>query len=174
MEGINIDVRHDVPKGIYWHGALGLTRGYVVSVPAGFYNTTTCTNCANQYIVPGINFDGYFQSTVPYANGSATIGYRWAPGKYIDLSPTYYGNNNAFYRPAFVELDAHAGYSLTKNISLLATFMNITGIYDLNQNIIYNCPCAPVPVIAGAPPEPNVVTGGEYGPRAVTVTINVH
>jgi len=174
MEGINIDVRHDVPRGIYWHGALGLTRGYVVSVPAGFYNTATCMNCANQYIIPGMNYDGYFQSTVPYANGSATIGYRWEPGKYVDLSPTYYGSNNQYYRPAFMELDAHMGYPLTKNVSLLATFQNITGMYDQSQELAFTCPCLTAPVIAGAAQEFSGLYGLPYGPRAVTVTLQLH
>ena len=149
FEGINIDIHHDVSKGIYWHGALGLTRAYVVSFPAGFYNTASCSNCANTYIVPGINFDGEFQSTVPYANGSAEVGYRWAPGKYIDLAPTYYGNNNEYFRPAFIEFDAHAGYALTKNVSLLATFRNITGIYGQDYELVV--PATGAPSVVGAP-----------------------
>jgi hypothetical protein len=174
FEGINFDIRHDVPKGMYWHGALGLTRGYVVSVPAGFYNGTTgfpatpCTNCANTYIVPGINFDGQFQSTVPYANGAAEIGYRWSPGRYVDISPTYYGKNNPYFEPAFIELDAHAGYTLTKNVSLIATFRNITGIYG--QNYQYFAPSLGAPTVAGLP---YALFGIPYGPRSLIVTLNL-
>jgi hypothetical protein len=178
MEGINLDIHHDAPRGLYWQGALGLTRGYVVSVPAGFYNTKSCPNtpCQNQYIIPGVNFDGYFQSTVPYANGSATIGYRWAPGKYVDLSPTYYGNNNAYYVPAFLEFNAQVGYALTKNVSLLATFRNITGIYDGAESVINGPPGSFMlaPVVQGAPQENNGLYGGQFGPRAVVVTLSVH
>jgi len=176
MEGINIDLHHDVPRGIYWQGALGLTRGYVVNVPAGFYNNNTCpsTPCVNTYVIPGANFDGYFQSPVAYANGSATIGYRWAPGKYVDLSPTYYGNNNAYFRPAFLEFNAHAGYPLTKNVSLLATFNNITDIYGGSQNLAFYCPCLTAPVVAGAAQQTYGLYGLQYGPRFVTLTIDVH
>jgi hypothetical protein len=176
LEGINVDIRHETPRGFYWHGALGLTRAYVVSLPAGFYNknglpcdTTTGVNCANTYIVPGINFDGEFQSTVPYANGTAQIGYRWAPGKYVDLSPTYYGNNNPFFQPAFIELDAHAGYPLTKNVSLLATFRNITGIHG--QNFEYLNPSMGAPTVAGLL---NPLFALPYGPRAITLTLNLN
>jgi hypothetical protein len=179
-EGINIDIRHDVPKGIYWHGELGLTRAYVVSLPAGFYNTagSTCsaatytTTCQDTYIVPGINFDGQYQSTVPYAKGSAQIGYRWSPGKYVDLEPTYYGNNNAYFQPAFVEFDAHAGYLLTKNVSLLATFSNITGIHGQAIQSF-----SPFGIALTAPTTVGVPYGEfglPYGPRTVIVTANIH
>jgi hypothetical protein len=186
MEGINIEIRHDVPKGIYWQGSLGLTRGYVVSVPAGFYDTAaavkagtpclatlTAANCQNQYVIPGANFNGFFDSAVPYANGSATIGYRWAPGKYVDLSPTYFGNNNSYYEPAFLEFDAHAGYPLTKNVSLMATFSNITGIYGGSQSVIFHCPCLTAPVLPGTPQQTYGLYGAPYGPRTVIFTLNI-
>jgi outer membrane receptor protein involved in Fe transport len=177
-QGINLDIRHDVPKGIYWHGELGLTRGYVVSLPAGFYNVagSTCraatylSTCQDTYIVPGINFDGQEQSTVPYATGSAQIGYRWSPGKFVDLEPTYYGNNNSYYVPAFVTFDAHAGYPLTKNVSLLATFRNITGIYG--QALQTQSPFGgfiTAPTVVGGPYQ---LYGLPYGVRSVSITAN--
>jgi outer membrane receptor protein involved in Fe transport len=169
FEGINLDIRHDVPRGIYWQGALGLTRGYVVSVPPGFYDAANCTNCVNTYIVPGMNFDGYFQSTVPYANGFAQIGYRWNPDTYVDLTPTYYGNNNGYYEPAFVEVDGHVGYPLTKNVRLVATFRNITGIYDRNYQ--YVTPTLGAPNITG-PPSP--LFGIPYGPRTAIISLEFH
>jgi len=172
-EGMNVDVRHDVPQGIYWHAALGLTRAYVVSVPSGFYNTpgatcnmTTGVNCTNIYVIPGMNFNGQYQSTVPYANGSMQLGYRWSPQKYIDLQPTYYGKNNTYFEPAFFEFDGHAGYPLTKTISLLATFRNITGVYG--QNIQALIPSLAAPTVAGMP---YPLYGLPYGPRTVIVTM---
>lgn len=172
--GVNLDIRHDVPKGIYWHGALGLSRAYVVNVPAGFYNdpTVPCKNCANTYILTGSNFNGFFQSTVPYANGTAQIGYRWSPGKYIDLSPTYYGNGNPYYVPAFVEFDAHAGFALTKNVSLLVTFRNITGAYDLNY-AHYGTVSTGAENIAGSGLLPNPLFEIPFGPRSAIVTLNL-
>jgi outer membrane receptor protein involved in Fe transport len=178
MEGINLDIRHDVPSGYYWHGTLGFTRGYVVSLTPGFYNSTTgfpptpCTNCTNQTIIPGANFNSAaYSGGVPYASASAEIGYRWNPGKYVDLAPTYYGNNNIYNEPAFVELDAHAGYPLTKNVSLLAIFRNITGIYDQSYQV-YN-PTYTVPTIHGATGYyQGALFGVPYGPRSVIVTAN--
>ncbi len=123
----------------------------------------------NSYIIPGINFDGAFQSTAPYANGSAQIGYRWSPGKYVDLSPTYYGNGNPYFVPAFLKFDAHVGYALTRSVSLLANFRNITGIYG--QNFATLGPTFPL----GAPTafrNPLPLNGVPYGPRTVVVTAN--
>jgi hypothetical protein len=120
--------------------------------------------------VPGANFNGAYSAAVPYANASVQIGYRWRPGKYVDISSTYYGNNNPYFEPAFVEFDGHIGYPLTKNVSLLATFKNITGIYD--QSIqVYN-PAYAIPVIQGAPPNsyPGAALTLPYGPRTVIVT----
>jgi outer membrane receptor protein involved in Fe transport len=172
-EGINLDLRRDVPHGWYWRATLGLTRGYVVSVPPGFYNdpAVPCTNCTNLYVVPGANFNGAYSAIVPYAMASAQLGYRWGPGKYFDLLPTYYGNNNQYYEKAFVELDAHAGYAVTNNVWLLATVKNITGAYDDSIQHIY--PSYLIPTIAGAgPTAPSAALGLPYGPRAVIVTLD--
>jgi len=173
-EGINVEITHDVAHGIYWHGAIGLTRGYVVSVPPGFYNDPLSgPNSINTGIVPGINFDGQSTSglpAVPYANGSAQFGYRWSPQKYVDLSPTYYGKDNAYLQPAFLELDAHASYPLTKNVSLLATFRNITGAYDGDNQILSASPILGAPTVTGMP---YPLYGLPYGPRTVIVTAHV-
>jgi outer membrane receptor protein involved in Fe transport len=123
-EGVLLDVRHDVPHGVTWALSGGLTRGYVVSLPAGFYNdpsgpcnfTTAMTPdgspCPNLNIVPGANFNGTFLASIPYAQALASLGYRWNAVKYVDLVGTYYGNNNTYFHPAFVELDGHIGYPL--------------------------------------------------------------
>jgi outer membrane receptor protein involved in Fe transport len=174
MEGINLDVRRDVSSGYYWRATLGFTRGFVVSVPPGFYDGHGCTNCANQAIVPGLNFNSAagYGVTVPYASASAQLGYRWKPGTYLDLSSTYYGNNNIYYTPrAFVELDAHAGYAFTKHVSLLLWFSNLTGVYD--QSFQRFQLSYAVPVIAGAPPySPGGAYELPYGPRSVMATVN--
>jgi outer membrane receptor protein involved in Fe transport len=177
-EGILVDLRHTVPHGTYWSLSGGLTRGYVVSVPTGFYNGTTgypytpCTDCANLNVVPGVNFNGTFTNgvSVPYAQGLGTLGYRWSAYKYVDLVGTYYGNNNTYFRPAFVELDGHIGYPLTRNVSLLVTFRNITGIYDGAYQIWSPGNFSGAPTISGLP---YVLYGEMYGPRTVLLTSNV-
>ena len=175
-EGVNFAIQHDPVTGFYWSAAAGLTRGYVVSVPPGFYNGVDvtgapCTNCANNYILPGQNFNGAFQSTVPYANGTALLGYRWAERKYVDLAPTYYGNNNQYFQPAFLELDAHAGYPVTKNFSLIATLRNVTGIHGDKYQFFQ--PTFSVPTLPDSGPAPfGALIGLPYGPRSVIITAN--
>jgi len=180
MEGVNFTVKHDVASGYYWNAALGLTRGYLVNVPASFYNNPSvpCTKCENQTFVPGLNFNsaaGYL-ATVPYANASALLGYRWNRGTYIDLQPTYFGNNNGYLEPAFAALNGHIGYALGKRISLLATFKNITGAYD--NSVAHYYPAYQNPVIPGAAPVTDGIAAplspNAYGPRAVILTASLH
>jgi len=88
------------------------------------------------------------------------------------LTSTYYGNNNIFNVPhAFVVLDAHARYDLTKNVGLLVTFENITGAYDESIEdfgIIGNT----TPVVSGSTGfYPGASYIQPYGPRAAIVTL---
>jgi hypothetical protein len=163
---------------MYWTLSGGLTRGYVVSVPPSFYNTaggvcdpSTGANCTNAMILPNSNFNGCFAASIPYAQGIGKLGYRWSGEKYVDLVGTYYGNNNTYFRPAFVELDGHLGYPLTKNASFLITFRNITGIYDSPLTTTSPENITGAPTLTG-PPEP--LYSETYGPRTVLMTLNFH
>lgn len=167
-EGINTEARHDVPKGMYWDAALGLTRGYVVSVPKGFYNSSYGVNTVNTYIVPNINFTGQYQSTVPYASGNAEIGYRWRPDRFVAVATTYYGNNNAYFYPAFAAFDLKGGYAITKNIALRADFQNISGIHGQNYQSLL--PSTGAPVVSGLP---FALIGIPYQPRSLIVTVDL-
>jgi outer membrane receptor protein involved in Fe transport len=170
MEGLNLDVHRDVASGYYWRGTLGFTRGYVTSVPSGFYDTPgICKNCTNEGVVLGPNFNSaVYTVTVPYASASAKLGYRWTSGKFAELSSTYYGSNNIYNTTrAFVELDINAGYPVTRNLSLLATFRNVTGAYD--DEIQRYFPSYQVPVVSGAPAF-GVAYPIPYGPRALLFT----
>ena len=173
-EGINLDLRHEPSRGYYWHFALGLSRAYIVSVPAGFYDgvsgypPTPCTNCENTYLLPGQNFDGQGVAAVPYANGSAALGFRFKPNTYVEINPTYYGNGNPYYQPAFVEFDAHGGYAVTPNVSLFATFSNIFGIHG--QGYGFLVPTIGAPTVSGQQPYP--LFGIPYGPRSLILTLN--
>jgi outer membrane receptor protein involved in Fe transport len=182
-EGLLLDLHHDASHGIYWALSGGLTRGYVVSVPTGFYsdasgpcNHATATTpdgnpCPNLTVVPGVNFNGTFAASIPYAQGLGTLGYRWNAEKYADLVATYYGNNNTYFRPAFMELDGYIGYPIAKNISLLATFRNITGIYDGSTQILSPGIFSGAPTISGLP---SVLYGEMYGPRTIILTTQIH
>lgn len=176
-EGILLDVRNEPPHGFNWSFSGGLTRGYVVSVPSGFYdvagstcNRTTAVGCQNLTVMPGINFNGTFAPAIPYAQALATLGYRWLAGSQLNLAATYYGNNNTYFRPAFVELDASAGIPLNKNVSLLARYRNITGIYGGAAAIWNFGDIIGAPTIAG-PLSP--LYGEMYGPRALLLTTQI-
>lgn len=173
MEGINFEAHRNVPSGLYWTANMGLTRAYVVSVPAGFYDNPAlhCNNCVNQAIIPGLNYNTAAGDlgTIPYSTAYAEVGWRWRPGTFFGLAGTYYGPNNAYYtvRP-FVEADARVGYAINPHVSLLVTLVNVTGVYD--RSIQLSTPTYLIPVLPNAPPnfrEPNVIP---YGPRAITVT----
>ena len=59
---------------------------------------------------------------------------------------------------------AHGAYPLTRNVALLATFRNITGIYG--QNYQFFAPSLGAPSVAGLPPSP--LYGLPYGPPMYT------
>jgi len=177
-EGILLDVRHDVPQGLYWSLSGGLTRGYLVSVPTGFYNTAggTCVlstgaYCQNLTVVPNINFNGQFATSIPYSQGLGVFGYRWSQEKYLNLTMTYYGNNNTYFRPAFAEFNGNIGYPVTKNMSLLVTFRNITGVYDGPTQTFSAANLSGAPTITGLP---YPLYGEEYGPRTIILTMDIH
>jgi len=175
-EGLLIDLHHDVPRGLYWTFSGGLTRGYLVSVPQSFYNSPgqTCdlvtgVGCTNVNVMPNINFNGTFTGvSVPYAQALGVLGYRWDIRKSVDITGVYFGNNNTYFHPGFVEFDGHIHYPLTKILSLSATFRNITGIYDRAMQIY--SPASGAPTITGLP---YPLYGEQYGPRTVLMTLNL-
>lgn len=172
-EGILLDLHHDVAHGFDWSLSSGLTRGYVVSLPSGFYDdpTVPCTNCVNTSVVPNINFNGTFEGAIPYAQATGIVGYQWRADEYINLVATYFGNNNSYYRPAFADLDSNLEIPLTKYASILLTLRNITQVYDAPYSTISMANIIGVPAIGGAP---YPLLSEEYGPRALIVTAKFH
>jgi len=182
-EGLLLDVRHEVSRGLFWSFAGGLTRGYVVKLPAGFYNTATGTcnvttgaNCQNVAIIPGINFNGEFPAVsnaaavIPYAQALGTIGYRSSDFGRLDLVGTYYGNNNTYLQPAFIEWDGHLSVPLSKNVALLATLRNVTNVYGSSIQTFATSTISGAPTITGLP---YPLYGEQYGPRALILTSQV-
>ena len=173
-EGLLLSVRHDVARGIYGGVLFGMTRAYVMSVPPGFYDSPpNCTQCVNLAVVPSINLEGggiVGGATVPYSQGSATIGYRWSPHTYVELEPTYYGPNNSYYRPAFFEANGRISYAINRRVSLIATFRNITGVYDGSVYSLALSNLWGIPTIAGPA---DTAYGEQYGPRAVVLTSQI-
>jgi len=178
-EGVTLDLRRNVPQGIYWKFSAGLTRGYVVGVPDGFYNVanatcnmTTGANCKNTTVIPGINFNGTFAASIPYSSGLGSFGYRWSPERFINFQTVYYGNNNTYFRPAFFVYNADLGLPLGKNVSVQASVLNIGGAWDTPTQIL-----SPDNIMVGAPQigfKPVGLYGEMYSPRTVTLTMHVH
>jgi hypothetical protein len=183
-EGILLEARHEVPRGIYWSLTGGFTRGFVVSVPAGFYNAApavcdfaTGAGCTNINVVPDVNFNGSFTSggggfvggvNIPYAQAHGIFGYRWNPSAYADVVGTYFGKNNTYFVPAFVGWDAHIGFGIHEGTSLLLTFRNFTGVYNGSTQVYSEGNLHPAPTVAGLP---YPLYAEAYGPRAVIVTL---
>jgi outer membrane receptor protein involved in Fe transport len=174
MEGTNLSIRRDVPRGVYWNFALGLTRGYIPSLPASFYLLPGCkTPCTNTTLIPGINFTGGdAPGRVPYANGNASLGYRWSPWKFAELSSTYVGNQNSYFVKPFVALDLRAGYPVSNNLSILGTYENLTcqdcALYaTYSQSTVMG-----IPTVKGTVPWEGYPV--VYSPRSLLLTLNYH
>ena len=177
FEGLALGFKHEVAHGVFGSFSGGFTRSYVISVPAGIYNFLgpcnfkTLANCQNLAVVPGINMNGAFGTPVPYAQGFGRVGYRWRPGTAFDVTGTYFGNNNTYFRPAFVEMDGHASYAFNKNLSLNLTLRNMTAMYDSPIQVLNLANSYGAPAVAGPPFQLN---GEEYGPRALLLNMRLH
>lgn len=180
-EGINLHIDHSpLGRGIYWNASIGFIRAFIVNLPAGFYTGPTSfancppthpNQCTNTELIPGINFNGATQSgvsPVPYAQGFATVGYRWGPRTFVDIAPTYYGNGNAYFYPAFFVFDMHAGYPIGRYVTLYATFRNMTDEHGQSFATI-GVPNLTAPAAIGYP---FGEWGIPYGPRSLILTAN--
>jgi outer membrane receptor protein involved in Fe transport len=177
-EGVEIDLRHDVPHGYFWSASGSMMRGYVAYLPPGFYNSggtcnvSTGANCATgtANVVQGVNFNASFtNANVPYAQGFALFGYRWKPQLFVAGDVHYFGNNNGYYAPAFVVFDANASYPLTDHISVQGTFRNITdqdgdSVGNFANGVTYPTAFGPKSYYMSVP----------YGPRTFLLTFRVH
>jgi hypothetical protein len=174
MEGVNLSARADAPRGVYWNFGLGLTRGYVANLPASFYLLPGCTRpCTNTTFIPGINFaGGDAPGRIPYANGNASVGYRWAPWKFAELSSAYIGNQNAYFVQPFVALDLRVGYPLSNSLSISGTYENLTC-----QDCALLARWSPstvmgIPAVTGVKPWQGFPSS--YSPRSLLLTLNYH
>ena len=87
----------------------------------------------------------------------------------MGIDATYFGNNNSYFRPPFVELDGSFNYRLTRNVSVGLAFQNITGIYDGSIQSLLPSNVIGAPTIAGPP---YALYGQQYGPRTVRLTLS--
>jgi len=151
-----------------------LMRAYLVSVPAGFYDSNLGPNTKNSLVVPNVNFQGTFltgagvgDAPIPYSQGYAEVGYRFPHRSNATLRATYYGPNNTYYRPAFVILGATAQLGLGEHAALQLSADNLSNQYSSPYlDAISN---KAVPLENG---NVGVPFGDNYGPRTVKLSMS--
>jgi outer membrane receptor protein involved in Fe transport len=182
-EGVELDIG-DVPAtGLGFRIEADLMRAYAYDLPPGFYcadvPANMCTPAhynANLGVIPGINwtasgagFNTVNADAVPYAMGYGELNYRTAWGTYFNLGATYYGNNNAYSRPAFFVVSAAIREPVRPGTELELSADNLLNVYpDAWTNYFGGVPsplAAPAPdglglPVAGVGP----TDGGNYGP----------
>src|SRR5581483_2434130 len=93
----------------------------------------------NLTIIPNENFDGGMSGIgrTPYAQGFSSLGWQSRKGFETNVNITYYGNNNAFYRPPFFTVDLNGNVPVARNMSLGIVLANVTNIYP---SLFYTTP----------------------------------
>jgi len=133
FRGVEFAYRYSPPIGLGGSVQGSLMRAYTYNLPPGFYATASGGPlAANLTIIPNINFNGAGAlARVPYAQGYAEVNYNGLRGWYASLGLNYYGNNNAYYRPAFAALTANLRVPISKRVTLQLTRTNLTNVYPL-------------------------------------------
>lgn len=145
-EGLELEVKRDVPVGIGWRVEGALIRAFAYNVSSSIYATSAGPLTTNLAVIPNVNFQpsgsgyngienidaGY--GRVPYAQGYAEINYRNAHGLYANIGVLYYGSDNTYNVPAFGVLSGSFRVPVTPNSSLQLSAYNITGAYSNSWN----------------------------------------
>ncbi len=136
-DGVELSLHRTPPSGLGYRIQGSLQRAFVYDLPAGFYNTASCSNCTNLAVLPNINFqtsgagyNGLGFSRVPYSTGYGEINYRWHNGAHVLAGVTYYGPNNSYGQPAFGVVNASFDQPLTRRMSLQLSIYNVTNAYS--------------------------------------------
>jgi hypothetical protein len=145
-EGVELAVGHDGPRGFFWNVAGSLMRSAPYDLPASFYSLPGMPYSTNLGLVNGANFTGVNTGfngasngvSMPYAAGSASLGYRIKHDGFIRLDLNYYGNNNQYYEPAFGVANITAGLPIAGGLQLTATWANVTNAYNSPYPIYQN------------------------------------
>jgi hypothetical protein len=175
-EGVELAARCDPAEGFGGRLSATLMRAYVVSVPAGFYDTASGPNTTNLGVIPGVNFfpnggtyNGLSPARVPYAQGYGEVNFRSLRSllSYAAMGMTYYGNNNAYNQPPFFVVHASLQFKLGANTTLLAAGDNLTGQYKSSYYTLDGG--IPVPLANG---RLGGTDAGNYGPTTYRITIH--
>jgi hypothetical protein len=142
-EGVELTIRKDPPVGFGVIAQGTLLHSYPYDISPCFY--TTKPNCSggaatNLGIVNGVTYLGGagagsptyngFTDAIPYATGYGELHYRTPHGGFASLGATYYGNNNTFYVPAFLSVNANTIFPLGDADTYLSiNVVNVTNAY---------------------------------------------
>jgi outer membrane receptor protein involved in Fe transport len=133
-EGVELSFAHNARQGLFWSASGTLMRAAPYDLPAGFYDQPGLPLSTNLGIISGHNYTGVMGDalnvSVPYSLGNASIGWRTVRSGFIRFDANYYGNNNQYYQPAFVSIDASAGLPLTSKMQLTLSVGNVTNIHS--------------------------------------------
>jgi hypothetical protein len=174
--GVEFSADRQTPNGLGGRASLSLTRAYVVSVPAGFYDTASGPFTTNLAVIPGVNFlpngptyNGLAPARVPYAQGYGELNFSSERGVLAKaaLGVTYYGNNNAYNEPPFFVLHAALDFRLGKTTSLQVVGDNLTGQYNSPYYTLYGG--IPVPLANG---QLGSTDAGNYGPATYRIDLS--
>lgn len=111
-------------------------------------------------IAPGLNDVSPLR--VPYAQGYAEISYKWPRGSRLSLGALYYGANNPFVRPAFLQFNSNLELSLGNESKFQLSVQNLTNVNSAALPVFSNGIGIPLAQGAAFPALANVV-----GPRTI-------
>lgn len=171
-EGVELALTHDVPRGLFWSASGTLMRAAPYNLPRGFYDQPGMPLSTNLGIINGHNYTGVFGDalnvSVPYSLGSAELGWRTQTNAFLRFDANYYGNNNQYYQPAFVELDTSAGLPVGPRSQVTFSATNLTNAYPyLNSYTQTGFNGGVSPVLANG--QLNLTTVDGPGPRTFRV-----
>ncbi|HEY1728728.1 MAG TPA: TonB-dependent receptor [Candidatus Baltobacteraceae bacterium] len=141
-EGVELSLAHNPQRGFFWSASAALMRAAPYDLPPGFYNQPGMPLSTNLGIISGHNWTGVqgdaLNVSIPYSVGNAGIGWRDTRSDFLRFDANYYGNNNQYYQPAFVEIDASAGIPLAPRTQLIVSVTNLTNIHSFPYTIQAN------------------------------------
>src|SRR5581483_6536525 len=171
-EGFELEFDRHPPVGLFFTVKGSLQRGYAYDLPASFYTSSGGAYSTNLTIIANQNFNGGMNgiARVAYSQGFAQFGWAARSGFQASLNLSYYGNNNGFYRPAFLAMDLDGSIPITERTSLNVAVANLTNIYP---NLYYIAGQFAVIPYAHIDPNGNIGQANavqNLGPRHISAT----
>lgn len=141
-QGVELSLRRDPARGLGFVAQGALMQAYPYNLPANLYGSNG-KPIANLGVVAGSNFvasnsngqTGGFNASaigtstlsIPYSQGYAAIDYSFPHDGFAQVGTTYYGPNNSFGVPAFLDWNATARYGLARGTTAQFSVDNLFG-----------------------------------------------